>query len=194
MGWSSATATGSQSLADFQGAQTDWEQPQWEPECPGSLRSNTAVRHSSCTCWHLSLLTQRDEWMTFDFLAMKTTSTSERRAEKERLKEEERAKAQAIEQVCVLECFFFLFDLFSVCNVLIVQLEFDDFLSLEMFGFVQCFSELCLLAILSILSMNVCAYVITKGWASPLGIESVLERWRNWAPSRGKEWNCSSKR
>ncbi|XP_023144699.2 CWF19-like protein 2 [Amphiprion ocellaris] len=41
---------------------------------------------------------QRDEWMTFDFLAMKTTSTTERRAEKERLKEEERAKAQAIEQ------------------------------------------------------------------------------------------------
>uniref|UniRef100_A0A3Q1BXB4 CWF19-like protein 2 n=1 Tax=Amphiprion ocellaris TaxID=80972 RepID=A0A3Q1BXB4_AMPOC len=40
----------------------------------------------------------RDEWMTFDFLAMKTTSTTERRAEKERLKEEERAKAQAIEQ------------------------------------------------------------------------------------------------
>ncbi|XP_022051604.1 CWF19-like protein 2 [Acanthochromis polyacanthus] len=41
---------------------------------------------------------QRDEWMTFDFLAMKTTSTTEKRAEKERLKEEERAKAQAIEQ------------------------------------------------------------------------------------------------
>ncbi|TMS07190.1 CWF19-like protein 2 [Larimichthys crocea] len=41
---------------------------------------------------------QRDEWMTFDFLAMKTTSTAEKRAEKERLKEEERAKAQAIEQ------------------------------------------------------------------------------------------------
>ncbi|XP_036939779.1 CWF19-like protein 2 [Acanthopagrus latus] len=41
---------------------------------------------------------QRDEWMTFDFLAMSTTSTTERRAEKERLKEEERAKAQAIEQ------------------------------------------------------------------------------------------------
>ncbi len=40
--------------------------------------------------------------MTFDFLAMKTTSTTERRAEKERLKEEERAKAQAIEQVCVV--------------------------------------------------------------------------------------------
>ncbi|XP_042337276.1 CWF19-like protein 2, partial [Plectropomus leopardus] len=41
---------------------------------------------------------QRDEWMTFDFLAMRTTSTAEKRAEKERLKEEERAKAQAIEQ------------------------------------------------------------------------------------------------
>ncbi|XP_006802140.1 CWF19-like protein 2 [Neolamprologus brichardi] len=41
---------------------------------------------------------QRDEWMTFDFLAMKTTSTADRRAEKERQKEEERAKAQAIEQ------------------------------------------------------------------------------------------------
>ncbi|KAM9733173.1 CWF19-like protein 2 isoform 1-T1 [Menidia menidia] len=41
---------------------------------------------------------QRDEWMTFDFLAMKTTSISEKRAEKERQKEEERAKAEAIEQ------------------------------------------------------------------------------------------------
>ncbi|XP_040047620.2 CWF19-like protein 2 isoform X1 [Gasterosteus aculeatus] len=41
---------------------------------------------------------ERDEWMTFDFLAMKTTSTAEKRAEKERLKDEERAKAQAIEQ------------------------------------------------------------------------------------------------
>ncbi|XP_032446574.1 CWF19-like protein 2 isoform X1 [Xiphophorus hellerii] len=41
---------------------------------------------------------QRDEWMTFDFLAMKTTSTAERKAEKDRQKEEERAKAQAIEQ------------------------------------------------------------------------------------------------
>ena len=46
--------------------------------------------------------------MTFDFLAMRTTSTAEKRAEKERLKEEERAKAQAIEQVCV-DCFFHLF-------------------------------------------------------------------------------------
>ncbi|XP_059188033.1 CWF19-like protein 2 [Centropristis striata] len=41
---------------------------------------------------------KRDEWMTFDFLAMQTTSTGERRAERERLKEEEKAKVQAIEQ------------------------------------------------------------------------------------------------
>lgn len=49
--------------------------------------------------------------MTFDFLAMRTTSTAERRAEKERQKEEERAKAEAIEQVsvCVCVCVFSLF-------------------------------------------------------------------------------------
>ncbi|CAL9683876.1 unnamed protein product [Knipowitschia caucasica] len=41
---------------------------------------------------------QRDEWMTFDFLAMQTTSTTEKRAAKEKQKEEERAKAEAIEQ------------------------------------------------------------------------------------------------
>ncbi|XP_064841353.1 CWF19-like protein 2 isoform X2 [Oncorhynchus masou masou] len=41
---------------------------------------------------------QRDEWMTFDFLTMRTTSTAEKRAEKERLKEEEKQKAWVIEQ------------------------------------------------------------------------------------------------
>ncbi|XP_045559947.1 CWF19-like protein 2 isoform X1 [Salmo salar] len=41
---------------------------------------------------------QRDEWMTFDFLTMRTTSTAEKRAEKERLKEEEKQKARVIEQ------------------------------------------------------------------------------------------------
>uniref|UniRef100_A0A3P8ZY04 CWF19-like protein 2 n=1 Tax=Esox lucius TaxID=8010 RepID=A0A3P8ZY04_ESOLU len=40
----------------------------------------------------------RDEWMTFDFLTMRTTSTAEKRAEKERLKEEESEKARVIEQ------------------------------------------------------------------------------------------------
>lgn len=37
--------------------------------------------------------------MTFDFLAMKTTSLAERRAQKEAEKEAERQKAEAIEQV-----------------------------------------------------------------------------------------------
>ncbi|XP_029508453.2 CWF19-like protein 2 isoform X1 [Oncorhynchus nerka] len=41
---------------------------------------------------------QRDEWMTFDFLTMRTTSTAEKRAEKESLKEEEKQKAWVIEQ------------------------------------------------------------------------------------------------
>ncbi|XP_061074056.1 CWF19-like protein 2 isoform X2 [Conger conger] len=41
---------------------------------------------------------KRDDWMTFDFLAMKTTSTEERRAEKEKQKEAEREKARCIEQ------------------------------------------------------------------------------------------------
>ncbi|XP_056120109.1 CWF19-like protein 2 [Rhinichthys klamathensis goyatoka] len=41
---------------------------------------------------------QRDEWMTFDFLAMKTTSVAEKRAQKEAEKEVEREKAKAIEQ------------------------------------------------------------------------------------------------
>ncbi|XP_056613355.1 CWF19-like protein 2 isoform X2 [Triplophysa dalaica] len=41
---------------------------------------------------------QRDDWMTFDFLAMKTTSVTERRAQKEAVKEAERNKALAIEQ------------------------------------------------------------------------------------------------
>uniref|UniRef100_A0AAZ3PX86 CWF19-like protein 2 n=1 Tax=Oncorhynchus tshawytscha TaxID=74940 RepID=A0AAZ3PX86_ONCTS len=46
----------------------------------------------------LAYLCIRDEWMTFDFLTMRTTSTAEKRAEKERLKEEEKQKAWVIEQ------------------------------------------------------------------------------------------------
>ncbi|XP_066522777.1 CWF19-like protein 2 [Hoplias malabaricus] len=41
---------------------------------------------------------QRDEWMTFDFLAMKTTSVAERRAQKEAEKEAERERERSIEQ------------------------------------------------------------------------------------------------
>uniref|UniRef100_A0A4W6BS69 CWF19-like protein 2 n=1 Tax=Lates calcarifer TaxID=8187 RepID=A0A4W6BS69_LATCA len=72
------------------------------PEVNQRLEQIQEVR---CKCFQKSSLTldskrktKRDEWMTFDFLALKTTSTAERRAEKERLKEEERAKAQAIEE------------------------------------------------------------------------------------------------
>ncbi|KAL7825460.1 hypothetical protein AOLI_G00326670 [Acnodon oligacanthus] len=41
---------------------------------------------------------QRDEWMTFDFLAMKTTSVAERRAQKEAEKEAERERERSVEQ------------------------------------------------------------------------------------------------
>ncbi|KAL4646956.1 CWF19-like protein 2 [Arapaima gigas] len=41
---------------------------------------------------------QRDEWMTFDFLTMKTSSVLEQRAEREKAKEVEREKAKMIEQ------------------------------------------------------------------------------------------------
>ncbi|MBN3279152.1 C19L2 protein, partial [Polyodon spathula] len=41
---------------------------------------------------------QRDEWMTFDFLTMKTVSTTALRAEKEKEKEAEKDRVQAIEQ------------------------------------------------------------------------------------------------
>ena len=47
----------------------------------------------------LSHPVQRDEWMTFDFLTMKTESTTDRRAERERLKEAEKEKERVIEQV-----------------------------------------------------------------------------------------------
>uniref|UniRef100_A0AAR2JQ88 CWF19-like protein 2 n=1 Tax=Pygocentrus nattereri TaxID=42514 RepID=A0AAR2JQ88_PYGNA len=41
---------------------------------------------------------KRDEWMTFDFLAMKTTSVAERRARKEAEKEAERERERSVEQ------------------------------------------------------------------------------------------------
>ncbi|XP_028656231.2 CWF19-like protein 2 [Erpetoichthys calabaricus] len=41
---------------------------------------------------------QRDEWMTFDFLTMKTVSTSFLRAEKEKIKEDKIARQQEVEK------------------------------------------------------------------------------------------------
>uniref|UniRef100_A0A7N6ACE8 CWF19-like protein 2 n=1 Tax=Anabas testudineus TaxID=64144 RepID=A0A7N6ACE8_ANATE len=69
------------------------------PEIDQRLQQLEEVSYyfSSLKVEHIIKLIE-DEWMTFDFLAMRTTSTAERRAEKERQKEEERSKAEAIEQ------------------------------------------------------------------------------------------------
>lgn len=52
---------------------------------------------------------QRDEWMTFDFMSVKTVSSSLLKAEKETKKKIEQEKTQALEQVreC-LKCINFL--------------------------------------------------------------------------------------
>ncbi|CAH6780001.1 CWF19-like protein 2 [Phodopus roborovskii] len=46
---------------------------------------------------------QRDEWMTVDFMSVKTVSSSSLKAEKEALKKTEQEKAQALEQSKLLE-------------------------------------------------------------------------------------------
>ncbi|XP_043115429.1 LOW QUALITY PROTEIN: CWF19-like protein 2 [Puntigrus tetrazona] len=56
------------------------------------------AEHEATPTSSLASANQRDEWMTFDFLAMKTTSLAERRARKEAEKEAERQKAEAVEQ------------------------------------------------------------------------------------------------
>ncbi|XP_068936462.1 CWF19-like protein 2 [Petaurus breviceps papuanus] len=45
-----------------------------------------------------SQIVQRDEWMTFDFMSVKTVSSSSLKAEKESAKKAEQEKAQAVEQ------------------------------------------------------------------------------------------------
>ncbi|XP_041919607.1 CWF19-like protein 2 [Alosa sapidissima] len=68
------------------------------PEKAWKISSSSEGKSSASTPSNPADSEQRDEWMTFDFLAMKTTSIAERRAEKERLKEEEMEKARAIEE------------------------------------------------------------------------------------------------
>ncbi|XP_061683945.1 CWF19-like protein 2 [Syngnathoides biaculeatus] len=75
----------------------EWVEAQPQAQ-PAKAWKATEKRKSSVSDSDSAQNIQRDEWMTFDFLAMKTTSTAEKRAEKERQKEQERAKAQAIEQ------------------------------------------------------------------------------------------------
>lgn len=48
-------------------------------------------------------VTQRDEWMTVDFMSVKTVSSSSLKAEKETMKKIEQEKAQAMEQSRLLE-------------------------------------------------------------------------------------------
>ncbi|MBZ3878956.1 CWF19-like protein 2, partial [Sciurus carolinensis] len=50
-----------------------------------------------------SQVVQRDEWMTFDFMSVKTVSSSSLKAEKETIRKIEQAKAQALEQSKLLE-------------------------------------------------------------------------------------------
>ncbi|XP_026233453.1 CWF19-like protein 2 isoform X2 [Anabas testudineus] len=78
-------------------SELDWveAQPQAQAGKPWQVADESKSSESNVSTTQNA---QRDEWMTFDFLAMRTTSTAERRAEKERQKEEERSKAEAIEQ------------------------------------------------------------------------------------------------
>ncbi|XP_051962661.1 CWF19-like protein 2 [Xyrauchen texanus] len=73
---------------------------EWVEATPqsGGADKNCKVEQETTLTVSSTNTNQRDEWMTFDFLAMKTTSQAERRAQKEAEKEAEREKAQAIEQ------------------------------------------------------------------------------------------------
>ncbi|KAI2656484.1 CWF19-like protein 2 [Labeo rohita] len=73
---------------------------EWVEARPSSGGGDKAwkAEHEATPAASSASANQRDEWMTFDFLAMKTTSQGERRAQKEAEKEAERQKAQSIEQ------------------------------------------------------------------------------------------------
>ncbi|XP_076002698.1 CWF19-like protein 2 isoform X2 [Genypterus blacodes] len=72
------------------------EEDEWVEAPPESTALKAWKPTESKACLEHSV--QRDEWMTFDFLAMRTTSTAERKAEREQQKEEESAQAQARQQ------------------------------------------------------------------------------------------------
>ncbi|MEQ2212465.1 hypothetical protein XENOCAPTIV_000033, partial [Xenoophorus captivus] len=164
-----------------------------------SLSGNSIFFFSDCVS-----ISKRDEWMTFDFLAMKTTSTAERRAEKDRQKEDERAKAQAIEQVPIVTV------LMGWLHFLVVKREHKPkVFETEEYGFV--FAEICKskglnsVLLFSLVSFRIDytqLYVagllnlvlILPGWFAQTGAEPVLERWRNWFTSRGPSSNCSKER
>ncbi|KAK9961740.1 hypothetical protein ABG768_007140 [Culter alburnus] len=68
------------------------------PFSPGGGDKAWKAEHEATPTSSSASTNQRDEWMTFDFLAMKTTSVAEKRAQKEAEKEAEREKAKSIEQ------------------------------------------------------------------------------------------------
>ncbi|KAM4567123.1 CWF19-like protein 2 isoform 2-T2 [Odontesthes bonariensis] len=86
---------GSSDRSEDSGEEWVEAQPQTQPAKAWQVTEESQTSKSSLSP---AQNIQRDEWMTFDFLAMKTTSIAEKRAEKERQKEEERTKALAIEQ------------------------------------------------------------------------------------------------
>ncbi|XP_011481076.1 CWF19-like protein 2 [Oryzias latipes] len=91
------TEAGDASSVDSEDSAEEWVEAQ-PPKQPAKAWQTSGEAKSSDNSGTTEHTVQRDEWMTFDFLAMKTVSTSERRAEKERQKEVERAKTRAVEQ------------------------------------------------------------------------------------------------
>ncbi|XP_037533944.1 CWF19-like protein 2 [Nematolebias whitei] len=89
------TEVGAGSSDSSQDSEDEWVEAQTQPAKAWQVTEQSKTSESSSSP---AQSVQRDEWMTFDFLAMKTTSTAARRAEKDRQKEAEREKAQAIEQ------------------------------------------------------------------------------------------------
>ncbi|XP_036392810.1 CWF19-like protein 2 isoform X2 [Megalops cyprinoides] len=77
-------------------SEEQWVEAQPQPEI--SEKAWKIPSEKSPAASNLTDTSQRDAWMTFDFLSMKTTSTAERRAEKEQKKEAEREKARSIEE------------------------------------------------------------------------------------------------
>ncbi|XP_034723481.1 CWF19-like protein 2 isoform X1 [Etheostoma cragini] len=80
-----------------EGSGDEWVEAHTQTQATKAWQVPDASKPSESNCSPAQNI-ERDEWMTFDFLALRTTSASEKRAEKERLKEEEKAKAEAIEQ------------------------------------------------------------------------------------------------
>ncbi|XP_058884500.1 CWF19-like protein 2 isoform X1 [Acipenser ruthenus] len=78
-------------------SEDEWVEAEDVPQL-GSADKSWKVQKEKSDLAENSAPKQRDEWMTFDFLTMKTVSTTALRAEKEKEKEAEKERVQAIEQ------------------------------------------------------------------------------------------------